>query len=318
LPFGEEIGGSGEGEKHKFGSYERDGTGLDYAVNRYYDPQQGRFNQVDPLGMGAANLADPQSLNLYNYVQNDPVNSVDPSGLLKLIPKRREVVVIIIIIAGDDDDDSAGGAPGGSQGGGSGGRVQLPNISTPKITVPVQRPPIRVPPPNFNGNCGVNPLTDSPGFTAGPRGTVGRYNQPGRGTGQPEFDSPRTRTDGTAYGHRGADMAARANNDVVFANRAGTVTFAGRGGGRAGNLIAINHGGGLETRYLHVESIGVRVGERVQEGYGIALAGTSGRPANVTDPHLHFEVRINGVPTNPVKYLNSSCPPPAPPPRPRR
>ena len=81
LPFGEEIGVSGEGEKHKFTTYERDGTGLDYAVNRHYDPQQGRFNQVDPLGMGAASLADPQSLNLYSYVRNDPVNSVDPSGL---------------------------------------------------------------------------------------------------------------------------------------------------------------------------------------------------------------------------------------------
>jgi RHS repeat-associated protein len=81
LPFGEEVGGSGEGEKHKFTTYERDGTGLYYAVNRHYDPRQGRFNQVDPLGMGAASLADPQSLNLYSYVRNDPVNSTDPSGL---------------------------------------------------------------------------------------------------------------------------------------------------------------------------------------------------------------------------------------------
>ncbi len=80
LPFGEEIGVSGAEEKHKFTSYERDGA-LDYAVNRHYDPQRGRFNQVDPLGMGAASLADPQSLNLYSYVGNDPVNSVDPSGL---------------------------------------------------------------------------------------------------------------------------------------------------------------------------------------------------------------------------------------------
>jgi RHS repeat-associated protein len=80
LPFGEEIGVSGEGEKHKFTTYERDGA-LDYAVNRHYDPQRGRFNQVDPLGMGAVSLVDPQSLNLYSYVRNDPVNSVDPSGL---------------------------------------------------------------------------------------------------------------------------------------------------------------------------------------------------------------------------------------------
>jgi RHS repeat-associated protein len=80
-PFGEEMGVSGEGEKHKFTNYERDNTGLDYAVNRHYDPRQGRFNQADPLGMGASSLADPQSLNLYSYVQNDPVNATDPAGL---------------------------------------------------------------------------------------------------------------------------------------------------------------------------------------------------------------------------------------------
>jgi len=80
LPFGEEIGFTGESEKHKFTTYERDGA-LDYAVNRHYASQQGRFAQADPLGMGAASLADPQSLNLYSYVQNDPGNAVDPSGL---------------------------------------------------------------------------------------------------------------------------------------------------------------------------------------------------------------------------------------------
>jgi RHS repeat-associated protein len=80
LPFGEEIGLKDEGEKHKFTTYERDGT-LDYAVNRHYASQHGRFNQVDPLKMGASSLADPQSLNLYSYVRNDPVNSVDRSGL---------------------------------------------------------------------------------------------------------------------------------------------------------------------------------------------------------------------------------------------
>ncbi len=80
LPFGEEIGVSGASEKHKFTTYERDNTGLDYAVNRFYSPQQGRFAQVDPLGMGAVRLSDPQSLNLYSYVENDPVNRIDPTG----------------------------------------------------------------------------------------------------------------------------------------------------------------------------------------------------------------------------------------------
>jgi RHS repeat-associated protein len=82
LPFGEDLGGIGEGEKHKFTTYERDATGLHYAVNRFYSPQQGRFAQADPIRLGAASLEDPQSLNLYSYVQNDPVNLVDPRGLV--------------------------------------------------------------------------------------------------------------------------------------------------------------------------------------------------------------------------------------------
>jgi len=70
------------GNNQRFTSYDHSAaTGLDYAVNRHYDPQQGRFTQVDPLGMGAANLANPQSLNMYAYVQNDPVNVTDPMGL---------------------------------------------------------------------------------------------------------------------------------------------------------------------------------------------------------------------------------------------
>ena len=56
-------------------------TGLDYAMNRHYDSQQGRFTQVDPVEMWAVSLGDPQSLNLYSYVGNDSVNRIDPDGL---------------------------------------------------------------------------------------------------------------------------------------------------------------------------------------------------------------------------------------------
>jgi RHS repeat-associated protein len=81
--FGVEKGsGSTGGNNRRFDSYDRSPvTGLDYAVNRHYDPQQGRFIQVDPHGMGAASLANPQSLSLYTYAGNDPVNFTDPVGL---------------------------------------------------------------------------------------------------------------------------------------------------------------------------------------------------------------------------------------------
>ncbi len=68
---------------HKFTGYERDwATLLDYAKARTYQAERGRFLQPDPLGLGAADLTSPQSLNRYSYVRNDPINLVDPSGLL--------------------------------------------------------------------------------------------------------------------------------------------------------------------------------------------------------------------------------------------
>ncbi|MGH9852389.1 MAG: RHS repeat domain-containing protein, partial [Blastocatellia bacterium] len=66
---------------HKFTGYERDwATNLNYAKARTYVHNRGRFMQSDPLGLGAADVANPQSLNLYSYAQNDPVNFIDPTG----------------------------------------------------------------------------------------------------------------------------------------------------------------------------------------------------------------------------------------------
>jgi RHS repeat-associated protein len=86
LPYGTALNTSSMGgTKRRFTSYDRSlNTGLDYAVNRHYDPLQGRFTQVDPIGMKAADLDNPQSLNLYAYCGNDPINSVDPDGLFSL------------------------------------------------------------------------------------------------------------------------------------------------------------------------------------------------------------------------------------------
>lgn len=85
LPFGTTLDAEDTGTgttSRKFTSYDRSTTTqLDYAVNRHYDPQQGRFTQVDPLGMKATTIGNPQSLNLYSYCENDPINNTDPSGL---------------------------------------------------------------------------------------------------------------------------------------------------------------------------------------------------------------------------------------------
>jgi RHS repeat-associated protein len=90
LPFTQTYGGENSYQhpalsnpsKKRFTTYDRsDATGLDYAVNRHYSSAQGRFTQVDPLEMDAASLNDPQTLNMYAYCGNDPINNVDPDGL---------------------------------------------------------------------------------------------------------------------------------------------------------------------------------------------------------------------------------------------
>ncbi|HKX28403.1 MAG TPA: S8 family serine peptidase [Blastocatellia bacterium] len=77
-------GGATYRNSHKFTGYERDwATNLDQAKARTYHHNRGRFMQPDPLGLMASDLSDPQSLNLYSYVQNDPVNFTDPTGLFR-------------------------------------------------------------------------------------------------------------------------------------------------------------------------------------------------------------------------------------------
>ncbi|MEK6289148.1 MAG: RHS repeat-associated core domain-containing protein, partial [Acidobacteriota bacterium] len=78
LPFGEDFGETGTQEKHHLTSYERDGEGgTDYAVNRHYAQNVGRFNQVDPV---APPCRLTQVLNRYSYAGNDPINVFDPDG----------------------------------------------------------------------------------------------------------------------------------------------------------------------------------------------------------------------------------------------
>ncbi len=70
-----------------------------------------------------------------------------------------------------------------------------------------------------------------------------------------------------------------------------------------GNLVKLNHGAGLETRYAHASKLLVKNGDRVVKGQVIALVGSTGRS---TGPHLHYEIRLNGSPLDPRKYLSSN------------
>jgi len=98
--------------------------------------------------------------------------------------------------------------------------------------------------------------------------------------------------------HEGIDLDASYGSDVV-AVAGGTVVSAGWDGGY-GKQVQISHGGGLVTRYAHLSSIEVSVGESVDRGDVIGLVGSTG---NSTGPHLHFETIVGGVPRDPTNYL---------------
>lgn len=80
FPYGETDGTPPADTKDYFATYRRDGTGLDYAWNRYYSPAMGRFTTADPYG-GNENTANPGSWNRYSYTENNPANWIDPDGL---------------------------------------------------------------------------------------------------------------------------------------------------------------------------------------------------------------------------------------------
>jgi murein DD-endopeptidase MepM/ murein hydrolase activator NlpD len=99
--------------------------------------------------------------------------------------------------------------------------------------------------------------------------------------------------------HEGIDIAAQTGTPVVAAAD-GVVLKAGFGTGY-GNMVEISHGYGIRTLYAHNSRLNVKPGQRVRRGDVIAFAGDSG---SSTGPHLHYEVRLNGLPVNPAKYLN--------------
>jgi murein DD-endopeptidase MepM/ murein hydrolase activator NlpD len=98
--------------------------------------------------------------------------------------------------------------------------------------------------------------------------------------------------------HEGIDISAPTGTPI-WAAAAGTVIYAGWLGGY-GNLVVLDHGNGLATAYAHASVILVAVGQEVAQGETVALVGSTGHS---TGPHLHFEVRVNGVAVDPLLYL---------------
>ncbi len=179
---------------------------------------------------------------------------------------------------------STGSSGGGSSGGGSSGGSS-PGASTA-------------------GGGGTGSATSGGGGSGG--GGSGGGATSGNGTFIDPVAGPIVsgfgyRTDPITGGqefHAGVDFGA-ACGTPIRAGGSGQVVSAGFNGGY-GNATVVNHGGGLATLYGHQSSIGVSVGQVVQQGQVIGAVGSTGKS---TGCHLHFEVRVNGNPVNPLPYL---------------
>jgi murein DD-endopeptidase MepM/ murein hydrolase activator NlpD len=138
----------------------------------------------------------------------------------------------------------------------------------------------------------ANVLADQGIISVPPGLTKGGWTWPARGSVTSNF--------GYRWGrlHAGIDIGA-SSGTPIYAAKGGVVSYAGTMGGY-GNIIVVDHGDGMTTRYAHQSNLMASVGQSVRPGDQIGRVGNTG---NSTGPHLHFEVRINDSPQNPIGYL---------------
>jgi murein DD-endopeptidase MepM/ murein hydrolase activator NlpD len=127
-----------------------------------------------------------------------------------------------------------------------------------------------------------------------PQGSV-RFFRPAPGPIGDPFGAPRE----NGRTHSGIDFPV-AYGTLVKAAGVGTTVFAGYNSGGYGNLVVVQHRLGFTTWYAHLSRITTWAGEHVQGGTRLGFVGSTGHS---TGPHLHFEVRLNNVPIDPVPYL---------------
>lgn len=138
------------------------------------------------------------------------------------------------------------------------------------------------------------PITRPPS----PAGDFVVTNRPVPGIITSPFGPRRHPIFGSTASHPGLDMNARTGDPIAAA--ADGVVISARWMNGYGNVVIISHGGGFSTVYAHQSKLLVKVGEHVSGGQTIGLVGSTGWS---TGPHLHFEIRINGHPVDPLPYL---------------
>ena len=141
----------------------------------------------------------------------------------------------------------------------------------------------------YSNNAGASVITGNGTFT---------HPCPGYTYISSEFGYREQPIAGASTNHKGMDFAAPTGTPI-YAAASETVTSASYSG-NAGNMIVINHGNGLQTYYMHCNSMYVRAGQTVSKGQNIGAVGSTG---NSSGPHLHFQVMQNGTPVNPRNYL---------------
>jgi murein DD-endopeptidase MepM/ murein hydrolase activator NlpD len=138
---------------------------------------------------------------------------------------------------------------------------------------------------------------------AGRTAASGTMTLPVAGPVTSPFGSRGSPVNGAQEFHEGIDIGA-AQGTPIRSAAAGTVSFAGQMSGY-GNIVIVQHAGGLSTRYAHQSAMLVTAGQPVAAGEVIGAVGATGE---ATGPHLHFEVRLNDVAVNPAPYLGLSTP----------
>lgn len=122
---------------------------------------------------------------------------------------------------------------------------------------------------------------------------------PTKGTYSSPFGYRKDPITGKTSMHNGIDISNKVGT-AIYAAGTGIVTFAGYDG-NFGNVLIIDHGYGYESVYAHCKTLLFSPGDQVEKGTQVAVMGSSGR---TTGPHLHFEIRYNGTPINPLKLLD--------------
>lgn len=142
------------------------------------------------------------------------------------------------------------------------------------------------------------PAEDEPAEPAPPAPATSGFQWPVNATVTSEYGYRIHPVYRTRRLHSGMDIGAPGGTPIASANN-GVVIFVGRQGGY-GNTIIVDHGGGITTLYAHQSKFGTSVGQAVSRGDVIGFVGATG---TATGNHLHFEVRVNGSPSNPRNYL---------------